>query len=42
VRETATVLGNLLSDFDFAHRPRPAFLLPLHPKTDLIEPTAAG
>ena len=32
VRENAKILGNLLKDFDFSRRPRPPFLLPLHPK----------
>jgi phospholipase C len=31
VRENASILGNLVSDFNFAQRPRPPFLLPLHP-----------
>jgi phospholipase C len=38
VRETAGILGNLVSDFDFDQKPRPPLILPLHPKTDLIEP----
>jgi phospholipase C len=32
VRENARVLGDLRNDFDFAQRPRPPFLLRLHPK----------
>jgi phospholipase C len=31
VRENAPVLGNLVRDFDFAQKPRPPVLLPLHP-----------
>ncbi len=32
VRESASILGNLATDFDFNQRPRPPMLLPLHPK----------
>jgi phospholipase C len=35
VRENASILGNLTSDFDFAQTPRPALLLPVHPSTTL-------
>jgi phospholipase C len=35
VRENAAVLGNLLSDFDFTQKSRPAFPLPEHPTTTL-------
>jgi phospholipase C len=35
VRENAAVLGNLLSDFDFTQKPRPALPLPEHPATTL-------
>ncbi len=31
VRENASVLGNLLNDFDFSQRPLPPMVLPLHP-----------
>jgi phospholipase C len=31
VRENATILGNLASDFDFAQKPRPPVILPVHP-----------
>jgi hypothetical protein len=31
VREDAPQLGNLVSDFDFAQKPRKPLLLPLHP-----------
>ena len=32
VRENASILGNLAADFDFGQPPRPAVLLPVHPK----------
>lgn len=32
VRENASQLGNLMSDFDFAQPPRPPLILPTHPK----------
>jgi phospholipase C len=38
VREDAPQLGNLIKDFNFSRRPRRPVILPLHPKTDLIEP----
>jgi phospholipase C len=38
VRENATQLGNLVSDFDFTQDPRPPMLLPTNPKTDIVEP----
>jgi phospholipase C len=31
VRENARILGNLVRDFDFDQKPRPALILPLHP-----------
>jgi Phosphoesterase family len=31
VRENAKILGNLMNDFDFHQKPRPPFILPLHP-----------
>jgi hypothetical protein len=40
VRESAAGLGNLASDFNFSQQPRAPLLLPLHPSTDLIEPSA--
>jgi phospholipase C len=40
VREAEPVLGDLRADFDFSRPPRPPLLLPVHPKTDLIEPGA--
>jgi phospholipase C len=35
VRENASQLGNLLSEFNFSQPPRPPVLLPTQPKTDL-------
>lgn len=35
VRENAPVLGDLAYDFDFAQKPRPPLLLPVHPRTTL-------
>jgi phospholipase C len=31
VRENVKILGNLVHDFNFDQRPRPPYLLPLHP-----------
>jgi phospholipase C len=31
VRENASILGNLVNDFDFHQKPRPPLILPLHP-----------
>jgi phospholipase C len=42
IRENASILGNLMSAFDFSAPPRPPVLLPLDPHTDLISPPAAG
>ena len=36
VRENAAILGNLVRDFNFAQRPRPPLILPIHPQTDLV------
>ena len=38
VREDAPQLGNLIHDFDFHQAPRAPMILPVRPKTDLIEP----
>jgi phospholipase C len=38
VRENATQLGNLVSDFDFSQAPRPPMVMPTRPKTDIVEP----
>lgn len=38
VRETDPILGNLVKDFNFHQKPRPPFILPVHPKTTLIRP----
>ncbi len=35
VRESASILGNLVNDFDFNQQPRPPLLLPTTPRTDL-------
>jgi phospholipase C len=35
VRENAAILGSLLSEFDFAQKPRMPMILPLHPRTDI-------
>jgi phospholipase C len=37
VRENSPELGNLIEDFDFSQSPRPPMLLPVHPKTTLVE-----
>ena len=37
VRENNPLLGNLMDDFDFSQAPRPPLLLPVHPKTTLVE-----
>ena len=36
VRERASILGDLNSDFDFTQAPRPPMLLPVHPTTTLV------
>jgi phospholipase C len=41
VRESARILGNLVKDFDFNQSPRAPVILPLHPRTDLIAPSAS-
>ena len=38
VRESVPQLGDLVNDFDFNQRPRPALVLPDHPNTDLVAP----
>ncbi len=38
VRENVPVLGNLIYAFNFHQKPRPPFILPVHPKTTLIPP----
>jgi phospholipase C len=35
VRETASILGDLVNDFDFTQSPRPPVVLPVHPTTTL-------
>ncbi len=39
VRENAPELGNLVKDFNFNQTPRPPMILPIHPHTDMIEPS---
>ena len=36
VREKVPILGDLTTDFDFAQKPRPPVILPVHPRTTLI------
>jgi phospholipase C len=38
VREDAPQLADISDEFNFSQAPRPPLILPLHPKTDLIEP----
>ncbi|MBV8733252.1 MAG: hypothetical protein JO120_00580 [Solirubrobacterales bacterium] len=42
VRENERILGNLKKDFNFKQRPRKPVILPVHPKTDLIEPSSTA
>ncbi len=37
VREDNPMLGNLMNDFDFSQSPRPPLVLPVNPKTTLVE-----
>jgi len=37
VREDSPTLGNLMQDFDFSQSPRPQLVLPIDPKTSLVE-----
>ena len=37
VAENNPLLGNLMNDFDFSQSPRPPLVLPVHPKTTLVE-----
>ena len=42
IRENEKILGNLITDFNFNQNPRPATILPVHPKTTLTgTPTTA-
>jgi Phosphoesterase family len=36
VRENAPILGDLVKEFDFTQKPRKPILLPVHPKTTLV------
>jgi phospholipase C len=42
VRENVSILGNLVSDFDFSQAPRAPMPLPTNPTTDLTEPPVAA
>ncbi|MDT4893138.1 MAG: hypothetical protein QOE97_2173 [Pseudonocardiales bacterium] len=42
VRENASVLGNLVKDFDFTQPPRAPLLLPVNPRTTLTGTPSAG
>ena len=42
VRENASQLGDLINDFDFDAPRRRPFILPEHPKTDLIPPASGN
>jgi len=42
VRENVSILGNLKKDFNFKQKPRKPVLLPVQPKTDLIETSSAA
>ncbi|MBV8941871.1 MAG: hypothetical protein JO342_12045 [Solirubrobacterales bacterium] len=42
VRESTPILGSLVKDFNFHQKPRKPVILPVHPKTDLIEPSGAA
>jgi phospholipase C len=42
VREKATQLGNLIKDFNFNQTPRKPLILPVRPKTDLVEPLSTA
>jgi phospholipase C len=41
IRENASILGNLVNDFNFNQAPSPPMLLPLRPQTDLLAPSAS-
>jgi Phosphoesterase family len=42
VREDLPQLGNIADDFNFAQAPRAPVILPLNPRTDLIEPPGSA
>lgn len=42
VRENSPKLGNLMEDFDFSQSPRPPLVLPVQPKTTLVENPPCG
>jgi phospholipase C len=41
IREDASILGNLVNEFDFNQPPRAPTLLPARPQTDLLAPSAS-
>src|SRR3989442_5798149 len=42
VRENVAILGDLAADFDFTQPPRPPLILPVHPRTTLINTPQAN
>jgi phospholipase C len=42
VRENSPILGNLMNDFDFSQAPRSPLVMPVHPKTMLVENPPCG
>ncbi len=42
VRESNPLIGNLMKDFDFSQSPRAPFILPVNPKTTLVENPPCG
>jgi phospholipase C len=42
VRENSPMLGNLMKDFDFSQSPLPPLVLPVHPKSALVENSPCG
>jgi phospholipase C len=42
VRENDAVIGNLMEEFDFSQRPLQPLVLPVHPKTALVENAPMG
>jgi phospholipase C len=42
VRENAPALADISADFDFGQAPRPPLMLPLNPRTDLIQPPSGA
>jgi len=42
VRENSPLIGNLMEDFDFSQQPRSPLILPVNPKTTLVENPPCG